>query len=135
MLAPWSDTNTWNTLLNGVSPDNTEAAASPDATVGAPTAAATIPAGALTIDVTASLRAWSTGTPNRGWALLPLPGGTDGLSFSSSEGATITQRPKLTLTFIPPAAQQQQVNTPPASPTVRLKLLQRQSLAADLLAG
>ena len=26
MLAPWSDTNTWNSLLNGASPDNTEAA-------------------------------------------------------------------------------------------------------------
>jgi len=36
MLANWSDTNTWNSLTNGISPDDTEAASSPDATVGGP---------------------------------------------------------------------------------------------------
>jgi hypothetical protein len=132
MLANWSDTNTWNTLTNGISPDDTEAAATPDATVGQGTAAANIPTGVLTLDVTASLRAWSAGAINRGWALLPLPGGTDGLSFSSSEATTLTQRPKLTVTFVPPATIQLQAEAPPPR-TARQKLSQRQSIATALL--
>jgi hypothetical protein len=105
MLTPWSDTATWNTLVNGIQTDGVEALATADATVGAGTSAANIGTGALNVDVTASLRAWSAGAANRGWALLPLAGGTDGLSFASSEGATLAQRPTLTVTFTPPAAQ------------------------------
>lgn len=104
MASAWSDTATWNSLVNGIQTDGVEAAPAADATVGSGTSTANIGVGALNIDVTASLRAWSAGAPNRGWALLPLPGGTDGLSFTSSDGATITQRPRLTVTFTPPAA-------------------------------
>ena len=128
MLQPWSDTATWNSMGAGIQPDGVEAAPSPDASVGIGNANANITLGVLTIDVTPSLRAWSTGSPNHGWALLPLPGGTNGLTLLSSDGATITQRPKLTVTFTPPA--QGQVHpasiAPPA--VARSKLLQRRAL-------
>jgi hypothetical protein len=130
MLAPWSDTNTWNSLVNGVQTDNVEALQTADATVGAGTSAANIGAGALNVDVTASLRAWSAGAANRGWALLPLPGGTDGLSFASSEAATLTSRPTLTITFTPPATQALAVV---AAPTARASRdLPRRSVFAEL---
>jgi len=130
MLASWSDTATWNTLVNGVQIDGVEAFPTADATVGAGTSTANIGAGPLNVDVTASLRAWSAGAANRGWALLPLAGGTDGLSFASSEGATLTQRPSLTVTFTPPPAQTTAIAAAPA-PAARLR--PRRSLFAELL--
>jgi hypothetical protein len=128
MLQPWLDTATWNTLVNGVQPDGVEARATPDATIGAGTSAANIPTGVRTIDVLTSVRAFSAGAANRGWALLPLPGGTDGLSFSSSEAATLAQRPKLTITFTPPAVQSAAALTAALPPATSLRLSQRLSL-------
>ena len=103
MLSPWSDTATWSSLTNGVQPDGIESTTTPDASLGAPNSTANIPTGVLTIDVTNSLRAWSAGATNQGWALLPLPAGSNGITLTSSEGATLSQRPKLTVTFTPPA--------------------------------
>lgn len=105
MRSAWSDTATWNSLVDGIQPDGVEAAATPDLTLGAPNGSANIPAGVFTLDVTASLRAWSAGATNRGWAVLPLPGGSNGLTMTSSDGTTLSQRPKLTVTFTPPVAQ------------------------------
>jgi hypothetical protein len=132
MAGPWSDTATWNGLVNGVQPDGVEALAAADVTLGAGNASANVAAGALSIDVTASLRAWSAGSPNRGWALLPLPGGSNGITLVSSDGATLSQRPKLTITFTPPA-QAQAALIPTAPAAARAKLLQRRSLAAEVL--
>ena len=134
MAAAWSDAATWNSLVNGIQGDGVEALAAADVTLGAGNGNANIPAGALNVDVTASLLAWSAGSPNRGWALLPLPGGANGITLVSSEGVTLSQRPKLTVTFTPPAqTQATAIPTPPA--TARAKLLQRRSLAAEVLSG
>ena len=52
MLQSWSDTDTWNTLGNGIQADGAEAGLNPIATTGS------VAIGTLTIDVTASLQAW-----------------------------------------------------------------------------
>jgi len=80
MRSPWADGATWNGWANGVQPDGREANLAADATVGAASAGANVPAGPLKIDVTSSVRAWATGEPNWGWALLPFPGGTNGIT-------------------------------------------------------
>ena len=132
MASPWSDAATWNSVTNGIQTDGLEALATADVTLGAGNGNANIPAGAMNIDVTASLRAWSAGSPNRGWALLPLPGGSTGLTVVSSEGATLSQRPKLTVTFTAPA-QTEAPGVPAPPTTARAKLLQRRTAAAELL--
>jgi hypothetical protein len=93
MLTPWSDTDTWNNLVGGVSPNGVEAVATADVTTG------TISDnGAISFDVLASLQAWSDGQTNYGWALIPV--GTDGWRFDSAEGTT---PPTLEVTFLVPA--------------------------------
>ncbi|MCE8018114.1 tandem-95 repeat protein [Halomonas sp. MCCC 1A17488] len=80
MLMPWNDTDTWNTFTDGLQADGVEAHASADLVTGY------VPVGTTRLDVTASLQAWADGTPNYGWAFLPV--GPDGWDFHSAEGST-----------------------------------------------
>ncbi len=52
MLKNWSDTDSWNSLGNGVQTDGVEAVSSSDALTG------DVNTGLLTVDVTNSLQAW-----------------------------------------------------------------------------
>ena len=95
LLRNWAQTETWNSLVGGIQTDNVEAADTADATTGA------VALGVLSIDVTASLRAWvNAPATNFGWAVLQT-GGSNMVQFNSSEGTT---RPKLIVTFTPPPA-------------------------------
>jgi len=59
--------------------------------------------GAFTLDVTADLQAWLTApAANHGWIFRPQS--WDGIRASSSESATIANRPLLRVTFQPPVA-------------------------------
>lgn len=109
MLVDWNSNSTWNSLNTngaaGVQIDGTEAASTPDITVGS------VAIGSRGFDVTKSLQSWaSAGTTsdaqnaaNQGW-LFKTPS-TDGWFFDSSEGTT---RPLLSVTYTldgpPPAA-------------------------------
>ncbi|MFT5527870.1 MAG: hypothetical protein ACI9HK_005856, partial [Pirellulaceae bacterium] len=94
MLQPWSDSDTWNSLVGGVANDDIEANSVPDVSSGS------VGAGTFTIDVTSSLANWSSDpNGNLGWVMRPT--NTNGVDFHSSEGTT---PPKLTVTFIPPAS-------------------------------
>ena len=97
MVAPWTEADTWNSLVAGVQADGIEARTAFDNTF-TPSAA-----GALSIDVTNSLAAWLGGESNNGWALLPTGG--DGWAFTSSEGATVSQRPQLSVRILAPGVQ------------------------------
>ena len=71
--------------------------------LGASIAAAPIPAGTAAIDVTASLQSWvANPAANRGWIVVPAS--NDGIQVRSAEYATATDRPRLSVTFVPPAA-------------------------------
>ncbi|MBN1941837.1 MAG: DNRLRE domain-containing protein [Phycisphaerae bacterium] len=80
MLQDWSDSATWNSLMDGISADDVEALAEADATTSS------VSEGLLEIDVTESLIAWLNGEANFGWALLPTD--SDGVGFYSSEYET-----------------------------------------------
>jgi hypothetical protein len=92
MTTAWSETSTWNSLTNGVT-ITTDTVASADDTHTVESLAPT------TFDVLASLQAWSSGASNFGWAI--LSDSTDGIQFDSSEGATVSLRPLLTVDYTP----------------------------------
>ncbi len=78
MLQGWSDTDTWNSLGNGIQTNGSEAAGSVVASLGI------VNTGVLAIDVTNSLLKWQASpTEKNGWALLPT--GSNGVDFASSE--------------------------------------------------
>jgi len=92
----WNEaTATWAAYGgNGIQADDLEAAAAYDVIVGDGNAVANIPLSSsttpayFTLDVSASLQAWADGAVNNGWLLKSLTGGTDGIDFSSAQGAT-----------------------------------------------
>jgi hypothetical protein len=95
MLVDWTDADTWNSLVDGVQPDDSDAMAVADAITGS-----SVGQGTLSLDVTDSLIAWQADPDsNYGWALLPTD--TDGVDFYSAEGAT---PPMLIVTYIPEPA-------------------------------
>lgn len=93
MLRNWDEGSTYAGLTNGVSVDGVEAIATPDG--------ALIPNQlGLTdgIDVTAALQLWSDGlAPNYGWLLRTTV--ADGWRWRSSEYATASLRPTLSVTY------------------------------------
>jgi hypothetical protein len=101
MLTTWSEASTWNSLINGVQTDGTEASAAVLATFGADNSGSNVGVGTLEIDVTATIRAYLDGTlPNLGWLLNPFTNGTNGVDFASSENGNFLVRPRLEV-FVP----------------------------------
>jgi len=93
MLVTWDQTTaTWNLLGGGLTADGTEAVATADAV----TPGLNGVVGAITMDVTTSVRAWAAGQPNYGWALIPTGG--DGWRWNSSESGAGTA-PRLSVQF------------------------------------
>jgi hypothetical protein len=105
MLSPWQDTDTWNTLVNGIQTDGIEAATTPTTTAGSPTLNPNVCGGYMSFEVTPDVQAWASGLwPNYGWAILPWPGGSDGWGISTSESAAENDRPRLRVYYtVPPA--------------------------------
>lgn len=64
-------------------------------------ASAPIPLGTANINVTSSLQAW-IGNPSANYGWLFIPNSTDGVEVHSSEAATITNRPLLSVTYTLP---------------------------------
>ena len=96
-LVSWDENTTYNTFGStaGVQPEDFGAKVA-----DVPGAAAQ----AYSVDVTASLAAWvSNPALNLGW--LFTAAGTDGVDARSSEYATMSQRPKLTVVYISSATQ------------------------------
>lgn len=100
MLADWDeDTLTWdNALLNG----NTDGGIQADGVEARTMASLNFDAGtsgALVLDVTADLQAWADGESNFGWAFFNTV--DDSYGFSSSEEPTTSERPLLSVTYVP----------------------------------
>ena len=99
MLRSWTDSDTYDSLVGGVSTDGVEASSTPTFTL--------LPnqQGAYVVfDVTDTVQAWVDGTlANNGWMLKDLTG-TDGWRFISSDNATIGDRPYLEITVPEPAS-------------------------------
>ncbi len=94
MLRSWSDTDTWNSLTNGVAPDDVEAMSIADGSIGANSV------GDVDLNVTGTVQSWVNGAiTNNGWVV--LPNGTDGWHIASAEYGTAGYRPELIVTFVP----------------------------------
>jgi phosphatidylinositol-3-phosphatase len=95
MIVDWSDSATWNSLVNGVSANNAEAASSASFSLtgevdGAP----------AIFDVTGDIELFQNGTPNRGWCIRPSSSGVgDGWLLGSSETNVSSYRPALEITY------------------------------------
>lgn len=90
VLTNWTETDTWNSLDGGLL-TGSDVAAVPEVSVEEST-------GTVSIDVTASLQLWANDpTTNQGWAFLST--GNNGVHFSSSEAGTVSDRPRLNVTF------------------------------------
>jgi len=95
MLRDWSGTDTWNSLDDGIQVNGVDAMVTPDAVTG------TVGTGLLTIDVTASLKAWQANpATNYGWAIVPTGG--NGVDFHSAEG---TAPPRLVVKWDGPVGE------------------------------
>lgn len=101
MLTGWSEASTWNSLVDGVQTNGTDASASAVATIGANNGSENIAIGKLVIDVTGSLQAWQAGGANYGWVMTPFSNGTNGIDFNSSEFAETNLRPLLSVEVMP----------------------------------
>jgi hypothetical protein len=99
MIAPWSESSTWNSLVNGVSANGTEAVATPVTSAGANNSSANVTTGSLNLTITSAVQEWVNGTANQGLVLLPYASGSDGVDIYTKEWATLTQRPRLSVTF------------------------------------
>lgn len=100
MLADWNDTDTWNTLDAGISPDGVEAADYFNTQAGNATLNPDVQGGFNAWDVTADLQDWANGViANKGWAIIPWVNGTNGWGFQSSEAPVLTERPRLEVYF------------------------------------
>ncbi len=103
VLVDWSDTATWDSLVNGVATDDVESVAAESFSLipevdGAPSI----------FDVTADVDLFRAGTTNRGWLIRPSTSGTgDGWSMASSEWTSnVLERPVLEIAYtapVPPA--------------------------------
>ena len=100
MLQSWSDSATWNSLVNGISANGVEATSTAIVTTGS------VSTGILSIDVTESLKAWQANpNSNHGWAFLPT--GTADVFFDSAEGSNA---PRLTVDVNQASSQSLTVN-------------------------
>lgn len=87
MLVTWSESDTFASLVGGVSLDGIEAVAAPDATTSS---------GFVTpilVDVTSSVQQWADGAANFGW-IIDQPT-ANGVTVHSSEAVTLSVRPLL----------------------------------------
>ena len=92
MLSAWSDTDTWNSMTNGI---DTEAAGTADHTLAIPHGF-----GFKTFSgagLVSTLQDWSDGQTNHGWAV--FNNHMDALGFGSAEQPTVTLRPILSVEF------------------------------------
>jgi hypothetical protein len=92
LLKSFTETSTWDSLVNGISADGVEAFSTADSSL--------TPGGVgkvVTFDVTKSLQAWAAGSKNLGWAVLTT--GTDAWRVDSSEFSSVALRPLLQVSY------------------------------------
>jgi hypothetical protein len=89
MLVDWNEASTWNSLIDGVSPDDVEAQTLVDGEIENPAVNQQ-----TSVDVTDTVSSWQNAPgDNYGWVLLNH--NTDGWDFRGSEHETETNRPEL----------------------------------------
>jgi hypothetical protein len=115
MLIPWDATNaTWNSFSDvfgdpGLFADDLTARSEFDSQIGVSITdpnTGTVSGGAtgsgdITIGVTPDIQAWANGEANYGWFVHGWNQETDGMGFSPSEDASVDNRPRLRVYWVP----------------------------------
>ncbi|MBN1556259.1 MAG: DNRLRE domain-containing protein [Phycisphaerae bacterium] len=96
MLQDWTEADTWDSLLDGISADDIEARSEQDCIIS------NMLTGAVEADVTESVLAWLSGEANYGWVLLPYTQGSNRLDVYTSEAGMESPRPMLHIDFTTP---------------------------------
>ena len=99
MLGAWTEASTYTTLGSGVQADGVEAAPGIDLTFDSGVTGWNNLSSAA---ITATVQAWANGATNNGWAF--VSNNADVWTFASSENATVSLRPYLSIAFTPPQA-------------------------------
>jgi hypothetical protein len=94
MLVAFSESATWNSMVDGVSADGFEASRHKDSFTFGKIAANT---SLIVFDVTDTVQAWASGQSNHGWVFINTGG--NGWDFYASEFDDVNQRPKLIVEF------------------------------------
>jgi hypothetical protein len=101
MLRSWNAaTDTWNTLSSGVQLNDIEARSTYDSQLGSSDGAGT-GTGAVWLGVTPDVQAWVNGQANYGWVLPGWPGINNGTAYTPSQTATVANRPRLRVKWLP----------------------------------
>lgn len=96
MKKAWNDTDTWNSLADGLQADGVEASTTANLITGPESLVPQVQGGFNTFDVTTDVQAWVSGTqPNYGWGAIPWELGRNGWGVSSSEALEERDRPRL----------------------------------------
>ncbi|MFW5682825.1 MAG: alkaline phosphatase [Phycisphaeraceae bacterium] len=102
MLAAWDESTTWEDLIDGVSPDGTEALSEAIAVFGENNGGENVSVGALEIDITEVVQQLQAGLiDDIDLALLPFENGTNGIDFYTSEFSNPDLRPSIEITLVP----------------------------------
>jgi hypothetical protein len=111
MLTNWdANSETWNSLGNGVAPrnatpavqnDDIEARVAFDSQIGNAAGNSDPAANPTIIGVTADVQAWASGASNFGWLMQGWEARPDGWGFLASETANPAERPKLEIEWLP----------------------------------
>lgn len=94
MLSDWDSHSTWNSMVDGISPDGVEAASTPDFAQNGLNVASVWSEWDLTERVQSILDGSHT---NRGWVLLNA--GSNGFGITSSESSDLSLRPELVIHY------------------------------------
>lgn len=107
ILIPWVATDTWDTLVNGISANNVDAVSTPETIYGPTPVGQGLDnyTGFCTINLNvATVQGWvTTPSSNNGWLLQgPDESSGDGLQFNSANNLVASIRPRLVIVTAPP---------------------------------
>jgi hypothetical protein len=103
MLIPFNEnTETWDSMGNGVDQDNIESMSTFDSAFGLSNGDANTSTGTISFSVRPDIDAWRAGQANFGWVMPGWVGNGDGTTVSPSEAVTISDRPRLRVLWLPP---------------------------------
>ncbi len=104
MLRSWDpNTETWNTLGNGVQTDNTDACSTNASFWGIKETGSG--EGHCVFSVTTDLQVWANGAANYGWVMTSMVDGGNGVAWRPCEWTTASERPRLHVVWLPPGTQ------------------------------
>ena len=104
MLQPWDpNTETWNTLGDGVQTDDIEACSTNASFWGIKDTAGG--EGHCVFSVTADVQVWANGALNYGWMMTAITGGDNGVGWRPCEWTTVSERPRLHVVWLPAGTQ------------------------------